>query len=158
MNCSFWLQDSKCGSTAYAPNEQSIIPLEACRKYLSGYLTNLGVSGSRGRGTGNIPTEYEIILNRAGIYSPSKVVREKMTVCPKHRYELTTHYQRLPSRCSYPVHKGERKTLKNPRCVNKKVSEEIFSLFHVKVPIGSGKLNHCALNCGCLILTCYYSL
>ena len=112
MSCSFWLKGSKCGSTAYAPDEESIIPLEACRKDLSRYLINLGVSGSRGLGTENIPTEYEIILNRAGIYSPSKKEREKMTVCPRHRYELTTHYQKLPCRCSYPLHKGERKTLK----------------------------------------------
>ncbi|XP_068691657.1 uncharacterized protein [Montipora foliosa] len=66
-----------------------------------------------------------------------------MTICPKHRYKLSTHFQQLPPRCSYPIHRGEKKSLKNPRRVNKKVSEEMFSLYHVKVPIGSVICSNC---------------
>ena len=141
MSCSFSSSDSTCGPTAYAPEDASIIPLRACRKDLSGYLTSLGVSGCRGIGTSNILAEYELILHRAGFYNLSREDTEKMTICPKHRYELSTHFQQLPPRCSYPIHRGEKKSLKNPRRVNKKVSEEMFSLYHVKVPIGSGMYN-----------------
>ncbi|CAH3126470.1 unnamed protein product [Porites lobata] len=143
MSCSFSSSDSTCGPTAYAPEDASIIPVRACRKDLSGYLTSLGVSGCRGIGTSNILAEYELILNRAGFYNLSREDTEKMTICPKHRYELSTHFQQLPPRCLYPIHRGEKKSLKNPRRVNKKVSEEMFSLYHVKVPIGSVICSNC---------------
>ena len=72
MSCSFSSSDSTCGPTAYAPGDASIIPLRACRKDLSGYLTSLGVSGCRGIGTSNILAEYELILNHAGFYNLSR--------------------------------------------------------------------------------------
>ena len=158
MSCSFCTPSSSCGSAPYAPDEFNIIPLEACRKDLTGYLKNLGVSGSRGLGTENVPTEVEIILNRAGIHSLSKEERTGMTVCPKHRYELTTHYQKLSSVCLYPTHQGERKKLKNPRRVNRQVSDEIYTLFHTQVPIGSGKCNiFWSIFKTSLFQTCIYS-
>ena len=83
MSCSFSSSDSTCGPTAYAPEDASIIPLRACRKDLSGYLTSLGVSGCRGIGTSNSLAEYELILNRAGFYNLSREDTEKMTICPK---------------------------------------------------------------------------
>jgi len=86
----------------------NIIPLEACRTDLTGYLKNLGVSGSTGLSK-NVLTEVEIILNRANIHSLWKEERTRMTTCPKHRYELTTHYQKLSPVCLYPMHHGERK-------------------------------------------------
>ena len=73
------------------------------------------------------------------IFFLSKEDRERMTVCPKHRYELTSHFQKLPSTCSYPTHAGETKKTKTPRRVNKQMSEEIYMWFKVPVPIGSGK-------------------
>ena len=112
MSCSFSSSDSTCGPTAYAPEDASIIPLRACRKDLSGYLTSLGVSGCRGIGTSNILAEYELILNRAGFYNLSREDTEKTTICPKHGYELSTHFQQLPPRCLYPIHRGEKKSLK----------------------------------------------
>lgn len=139
MSCSFSTVDSVCGPTPYAQNELQVIPLTSCRKDLTDYLTNLGVSGSRGLGTRI--NEADVILNRAGLHSLSEEDRERITVCPKHRYELTTHYQKLKSSCSYPSHRSEAKKLKNPRRVNKQMSEEIYREFQVSVPIGSGKYN-----------------
>ncbi|KAL9966751.1 hypothetical protein ACROYT_G024870 [Oculina patagonica] len=141
MSCSFSNENSVCGATPYAPTELHVIPLEACSKDLTEYLTKLGVSGSRGVGTQI--TESEVILNRAGLHSLSKEERGRITVCPKHRYELTTHYQKLSSSCCYPSHRGEAKKLKNPRRVNKQVSEEIYEVYHVSVPIGSALCNTC---------------
>ena len=153
MGCSFSSSDSTCSPTAYTPEDPSIIPLSACRKDLSGYLTNLGVSRCRGLGSSNILAEYEIILNCASIYNLSRDDMEKMAICPKHRFEFSTHFQKLPPRCSYPIHRGEKKSLKNPRRVNKKVSEEMFSLYHLKVPIGSGMYNPSLRLC--LLLLCF---
>ena len=140
MSCSFSTVDSVCGPTPYAPNELHVIPLKSCRKDLTDYLTNLGVSGSRGF-AGTRINEADVILNRARFHLLSEEDRERITVCPKHRYELTTHYQKLKSSCSHPSHRGEVKKLKNPRRVNKQVSEEIYQEFQVSVPIGSGKNN-----------------
>ena len=139
MSCSFSAVDSVCGLTPYAPNELRVIPLKSYKKDLTDYLTNLGVSGSRGLGTRI--SEADVILNRAGLHSLQEEDRERIIVCPKHRYELTTHYQKLKSCCSHPSHRGEAKKLKNPRRVNKQVSEELYQEFQVSVPIGSGEYN-----------------
>ena len=64
MSCSFSTVDSVCGPTPYAPNELRVIPLKSCRKDFTGYLTNLGVSGSRGF-SGTRINEADVILNRA---------------------------------------------------------------------------------------------
>ena len=68
-------------------------------------------------------TKLMLFSTRAGFHLLSEEDRERITVCPKHRYELTTHYQKLKSSCSYPSHRGEAKKLKTPRRVNKQVSE-----------------------------------
>ena len=48
MSCSFSSTvDRVCGPTPSAPNELYVIPLKSCRKDLTDYLTNLGVSGLR---------------------------------------------------------------------------------------------------------------
>ena len=124
MSCSLSTVHSVCGPTPYTPNKLPVIPLKSCGKDLTNYLTNLGVRGSRGFGTRI--NEADVILNRAGLHSLSEEDRERITVCPKHRYELTTHYQKLKSNCSHPSHRGEMKKLKNRRRVNKQLSEEIY--------------------------------
>ena len=117
------------GATPYGPNELQVIPLKSSREDLTDYLA---VRGSRGFGTQI--NEADVILNR-GLHSLSEEDMERITVCPKHRYELTTHCQKLKSSCSHPSHRGEVKKLKNPRRVNKQVSEEIYQEFQVSVPI-----------------------
>ena len=52
MSCSFSPVDSVCGPTPYAPNELHVIPLKSCRKDLTDYLTNLGVSEGEASGHG----------------------------------------------------------------------------------------------------------
>ncbi|PFX23631.1 hypothetical protein AWC38_SpisGene11813 [Stylophora pistillata] len=130
-----------CSPTPYTPNELHVIPLKSCRKDLTHYLTNLGVSGSRGFGIQI--NKADVILNRTGLHSLSEEDKEKITVCPKHRYELTTHYQKLKSSRSHPSHRGEAKKLKNPCWVNKQVSEEIYQEFQVSVPVGFVLCNTC---------------
>ena len=133
MSCLFSTVASVCRPTPYAPNELYVIPLKSCRKDLTDYLTNLGVSRSKSR-----------LRDRLMLFSiaPDCILYQRKTAkCPKHKYELTTHYQKLKSSCSHPSHGGEAKKLKNPRRVNKQVSEEIYQEFQVSVPIGSGMYN-----------------
>ena len=107
MSCSFSTVHSVCGPTPYTPNERHGIPLKSSKKDCTDYLINLDVSGSRGFGTRI--NEADVILNRAGFHSLSEEERERITVCPKHRYELTTRYQKLKSSCSHQSHRGEMK-------------------------------------------------
>ena len=51
-------------------------------------------------------------LTKPILHSLSEEDRERITVCPKHRCELTTRYQKLKSSCSHPSHRGEVKKLK----------------------------------------------
>ena len=95
------------------------------------------MSVDRSRGLGTRINEADVILNRVDCI----LYQRRTAKCPKHKYELTTHYQKLKSSCSHPSHRGEAKKLKNPRRVNKQVSEEIYQEFQVSVPIGSGMYN-----------------
>ena len=53
-----------------------------------------------------------------------------MTICPKHRRELTVDWRgRKSSTCSYPSHKGQRKQVKDPRRVNYAMSKETPLLY-----------------------------
>ena len=82
MSCSFSTVGSVCGPTTYAPNELHVIPLKLCRKDLTDYLTNLGVSGSRGYGTRI--NEAGVILNRARLHSLSEGERESTDMNQQH--------------------------------------------------------------------------
>ena len=64
---------------------------------------------------------------------------QTMTICPKHRLDLTTNWPgRKVERCCYPDHEGTKRGLKLPRRVKADMSAEIFVLFNAVVPIGSG--------------------
>ena len=41
--------------------------------------------------------------------------------------------------CSHPSHKGQRKQMKSSRRINGSMSDEIFAMHKISVPIGSGK-------------------
>ena len=76
-----------------------VIPLKSCRKDLTDYLTNLGVSGSQGFRTRI--NKADVILNDTRLHSLSEEVRGRITMCPKHRCELTTHYKTYIARRFY---------------------------------------------------------
>jgi hypothetical protein len=104
------------------------------------HLVRLQVTSKRGRGKTGL-SEKDLILNRAGLFDLDPAQTELMTICPKHRKNLTTDWQGRKSRvCSYPCHKGQRKQLQVPRRINALMSAEIHQLFNASVPIGSGKL------------------
>ncbi|KAI8493398.1 hypothetical protein Bbelb_287950 [Branchiostoma belcheri] len=145
MSCSFGSQESECGPTHRRPTYQSVVPLTACDKDLTSYLIGLGVSG-RGKGVAAL-TEQDLILNRSGRFGLSVEQKSALTVCPKHRYDLTTNWiGGKRSSCTHPEHKGKRVGLKNPRRVSLALSVELVELYETYnriVPVGSAVCNTC---------------
>lgn len=139
MSCSFECEGSPCGSFG---DTSEIIPLVKCTVDMSSHLISLGVSSKRGRRSLPSLDEWQLILNRAGIFGKETESATSKTICPKHRRLLTMDWPgRKNNACTYPSHRGLRKQLKSTRRVNDIVSAEIFAHFQRSVPIGSGKLD-----------------
>ena len=136
MNCSFRSEESPCGLRGVGT---VILPLLACKRDITFHLLSLKISVKRGRGSTEV-SETELILNRAGLLGAvSNDEMQTMTICPKHRLDLTTNWPgRKVEICCYPDHEGTKRGLKLPRRVNADTSAEIFVLFNAVVPIGSG--------------------
>ena len=114
VNCSFSSVDSPCNETGIGSR---IIPLMACTADMQPHFESLGISsGKRPRTALEISSESGLILNRAGHFDLTMEQKAGMTICPKHRKYLTTSWAgRKSFSCSYPTHKGPRKSLRNPR-------------------------------------------
>lgn len=139
MNCLFASHESPCSSYGSSTN---VLPLDdACKEDITPHLLGLGVSSKRGwRSEGIEITEKELILNRAGHFDLSQDRVAAMTICPKHRRDLTVDWRgRKSSTCCYPLHKGQRKQVKDPRRVNYAMSKEILALHNAAVPVGSSE-------------------
>ena len=113
MDCSFVRENSPCGSVG---TESLVLPVDSCKLDVTSYLVSLGISLKRGwRSSGTI-TERDLILNRAGHFDLNEEAVASMTICPKHRRELTVEW---PGRkrlvCGYPIHKGKNKQILSPR-------------------------------------------
>lgn len=136
MNCSFRSEESPCGLRGVGT---VILPLLGCKRDITFHLLSLKISVKRGRGSTEV-SETELILNRAGLLGAvSNDEMQTMTICPKHRLDLTTNWPgRKVEICCYPDHEGTKRGLKLPRRVNADMSAEIFVLFNAVVPIGSG--------------------
>ena len=109
---------------------------------MSLHFLSLGISSKRGVDSGGKVAEVDLILNRVGVVGRDPA---EMTICPKHRRELTLDWPgRKSTICSHPSHRGKRRQMRNVRRINALMSKEIFVFHQVSVPIGSGK---------CLILS-----
>ena len=137
MDCSFHSEGTLCGISGQG---SGILPLLACERDLTSHLVSLGISGKRERRKTGI-TESELILNRAGLFGTvNEEEIQAMTICPKHRKELTIDWPGQKGQlCCYPSHKGQKRQLSLPRHINASMSAEIFLQFNVDVPIGAGK-------------------
>ena len=116
INCSFGSQESPCSSLGCST---TVLPLYACREDLTAHLVGLCVSGKRGWRSQSSEmteiTEKELLLNRAGHFDLSEDSVTAMTICPKHRRDLTSDWRgRKSTTCCYPLHKGQRKTAQEP--------------------------------------------
>ena len=143
MSCSFVSNESICGPFK---EESTIIPLSSCTSDIRDHLrSTLGVSVKRSAEDESVLSEIDLILNRSGQF---RADHSKMTVCPKHRRELTIDWPgRKRNTCTYPSHKGPRKHLKTLRRVNSSMSMEIYNRFDQLVPIGSGKYDMTTNKC-----------
>lgn len=138
ISCSFGKSDSVCGSYKQC---SAILPLSKCERDITNYLRTLGVSFKRSIDDETTVSEKDLILNRFGTFGVKQATVGEMTICPKHREELTLEWPGGKRKtCSFPSHKGQRKQLKSYRRINASMSTEIFSRHGVSVPIGSGKL------------------
>ena len=140
MTCSFSSPDSSCRLDGIG---SMIISLLACDLDMTPHLIALGVSSSRlrvtARGDAGTVSEVELILNRAGTFVVTEETKSSMTICPTHRKKLTSDWAgRKSSTCSYPTHRGPRKSMKNVRRANVIMSAEIHQIYQAAVPRGSG--------------------
>ena len=136
FTCSFSSSDSACSLEGTG---SQIVPLLACKLDMNSHLLSLGVSPGQQRSEDEKINEVDLILNRAGQFVATDDEKISMTICPRHRKKLTTDWAgRKSNTCSYPTHRGPRKSMTKPRRVNVTLSEEIYQIHHATVPIGSG--------------------
>ena len=138
MNCSFCTDSSICSVKGFG---SAVIPLTACKRDLSNTtLSFAGIGRKRGRSDSQI-TEQDLILNRS--HHPEASVEEitTLTICPKHRKDLTTDWPgRKSTVCTYPFHTQRRKKAKSStRRVNMTMSKDLKEILNISLPIGSGK-------------------
>ena len=123
--------DSPCGAEGVGLR---ICPLLSCTRDIESHLVSLGLGSKRSK-----ISEADLILNRAGKFDVPEDEKRGMTVCPRHRKNLTTDWtSRKRTMCCHPSHKGQRKGNTQTRRVNAKMSQGIFELLNAVVPIGSG--------------------
>ena len=63
--------------------------------------------------------------------------RRLFLICRGHRDTLGIYWKKPSAKCSYPSHNGK---CKPDRAIDFNVSREIFYMFQVLVPVGSGKI------------------
>ena len=130
MSCSIGsLIRSECGTTSSKLNiTQETIPISLCDKDVSKHLHTTSVT--------DISTEYDLILTRAGVFEYDEEYISRLTVCPKHRYQLGGGWFQKKV-CRYPDHTGKAKP---DRTISKLQSKIIFDEMKNLVPVGSGKI------------------
>ena len=98
----------------------------------------LAISGKHGRSGGGQVSARDLI--RVGLFDKSEEFISALTICPKHRKELSTDWPgKKRYTCGYPTHKGIAKQINNPRHINLNVSQEIFKQHGGVVPAGTGR-------------------
>ena len=138
MDCSFKKTiGSECG-TYYSNSTQ--LPLNSCNVDITSHLVVLGISGKRGRSGAGQVSKRDLILNRGGLFDKSEEFISALTICPKHRKELSTDWPgKKRYTCGYPTHKGIAKQINNPRHINLSFSQAIFKQHGALPPARTGR-------------------
>ena len=130
LTCSSSSTDSACG---FEGKGSQIVPLLACKLDMTPHLLSPGVSS--GQRDDNI-SEVDLILNRAGHFAATDEDNISMTVCPRHTKKLPTDWAgRKRNACTYPTHRGPRKSIKKAYRINGGMSEVIHEIHDATVPI-----------------------
>lgn len=121
--CSF----ANCGSCF-----GELLTLYNYQKDITGHLRYLKVGGDR-----ICAKEADLILYRSGLFDVEESCRRLLLICQGHRDSLGIYWKpSAKNKCKYPIHNGN---CKADRGVDFNVSREIFFLFKVILPVGSGK-------------------
>lgn len=133
--CSFssFLPDkSKCTTSPYFPNENSLVYVKNCRRNIKNHLKSCNI--------GDIASEGHLICYRAGVFS----LFGDYTICPFHRYSLGIRWKKKSS-CSHPSHSTTAKA-EVGRSITLSMSRHLHTLYGYIVPIGSGLCSRCRKN------------
>jgi len=110
---------------------ETLFLLRDCNDDIGGHLVNCHLSSE-------CLTEKELILARAGLFSVTESLIEKMSICPRHRHSLGKFW-RPPRSCQYPDHRGKSTTMGGRHVIGLKLAKEIHSLFSENAAVGSRK-------------------
>lgn len=133
--CSFssFLPDkSKCTTSPYFPNENSLVYVKNCRRNIKNHLKSCNI--------GDIASEGHLICYRAGVFS----LFGDYTICPFHRYSLGIRWKKKSS-CSHPSHSTTAKA-EVGRSITLSMSRHLHTVYGIIVPIGSGLCSRCRKN------------
>ena len=104
-----------------------------CQKDVSAHLRYFKVTVK-----GVNVNEQDLILYRAGLFDVDTASRQLLLICKHHRDSLGTYWKTTSEKCAYPVHSSK---CKGDRAIDFKTSKEIFFLYQLLIPVGSGKLH-----------------
>ena len=137
MNCSFTSENSSCDVVG---SNTTLLPVDACTGDITDHLISLGISLKRGWRSTGASSEKDLILNKSGKFNLGPSETAVLSICPKHRRELTVDWPgRKRNVCGYPKHTGGTKQMKNPRRVNLAMSYQIYTRYGTVTPAGTGK-------------------
>lgn len=127
---SFLSDKSKCSTSPYFPNEESLVFIKNCRRDITNHLKSCNI--------GEIPSEGHLICYRAGVFS----LLGDYTICPFHRYSLGIRWKKKSS-CSHPRHSMHNTMAKAEvgRSITFFMSRHLHTVYGCVVPIGSGRLH-----------------
>ncbi|CAB4039535.1 Hypothetical predicted protein, partial [Paramuricea clavata] len=126
------LTGTECGSISLKGCEVSEFQsLNACQRDVTGHLKMLNLCRE------GISSEKELILLRAGIFEGFAAAN--FMVCPKHRQSFGIEWRGRKKNCPVPASVASHRFKKHTgdRSVNKEMSEKIFHLTGLVIPIGS---------------------
>ena len=132
--CFLQVRSREFGECGEFRGSKELVKLKECNSDIGNHLSRCHLSRE-------VLTEGDLIMARAGFFSPTQTQKRVMVICAKHRAYLGQYWgnQTKTSSCRYPEHKGERKCGKTDRAFSVKLSREVMEVFGVLVPVGARK-------------------
>ena len=138
MNCFLRSKDSKnCGPSR---GSSGVIRLSECNDEVENHLISCHLSKES-------INESELILARAGLFNLPRDNLQGMWICYRHRHMLGRFWRSSKVTCQYPEHSGQKKRVQGRDTINLKMAQDIYKLFGVIVPVGSGSFSMIISSC-----------
>ena len=137
MNCFLRSKEGKnCGPSR---GSGGVIRLSECNdqveNHLSCHLSKESIN------------ESELTLARADLFNLSRDNLPGMWICYKHRHILGRFWRSSKVTCQYPEHSDQKKRVKGRDTINLQMAQDIYKLFGVIVPVGSGSFSITICSC-----------